>query len=92
MCGSGLVEPTYWAHRGPGCRTVDLRCPECGTELTLTLDDDEAHAYNVLLYDAADGLAATVRRLAEEWSSDVAGEDERFVRALRTDRILPIDF
>jgi hypothetical protein len=92
VCASRLVEPVYWAHQEPGVWTVDLRCPECESGFTVTLDDQAAHAYNVFLYDAADELACRARRLEEEWSSAVAGEDERFVRALRADRILPIDF
>jgi hypothetical protein len=82
----------YWAHRGPGLWTVDLRCPECEAVFTTALDTEAAHAYNVLLYEAADALAAGVRRLQTEWSSGVAEEDERFVDALLADRILPIDF
>lgn len=92
VCASRLVEPVYWAHRAPGLWDVDLRCPECEAEFATTLDAETAHAYNVLLYDVADALVENMRRLEEEWSSGVAEQDGRFVEALRSDRILPIDF
>lgn len=92
LCDSHLVEPVYWAHRGSGRWVLDLRCPECEAEYAVTLDEEAVHAYNVLLFDAADDLATGVRRLEEEWSADVEDEDRRFVEALRADRVLPADF
>ena len=58
----------------------------------MTLDAEAAHAFNVLLFHAGEQLQRSVRRLEAEWSAGVAEEDERFVEALRADRILPVDF
>ena len=92
VCASDLVEPVSWAHRETGRRSIELRCPECEAAFSVTLDAEAAHAFNVLLFDAGEELRRGVRRLEAEWSSGVVEEDERFVEALRADRILPIDF
>jgi hypothetical protein len=92
ICASDLVEPVSWAHREAGHRSIELRCPECETEFSVTLDAEAAHAFNVLLFEAGDELQRSVRRLEVEWSAGVAEEDDRFVEALRAGRILPIDF
>jgi hypothetical protein len=92
LCASRLVEPTHWAQLDPERWRLELHCPECDTERQVVLDAEAVHAYNVLLYDAADTVADDVRRLHAAWSTDVTAEDERFLEALRADRILPIDF
>lgn len=92
VCGSRLVEPVTWAQAGAGVWRLGLRCPDCETERTVVLGAAEAHAYNVHLYDAADEAAAEAERLRASWAAAVSAEDQRFLEALRADRILPIDF
>ncbi len=92
VCASRLVEPVYWAQRDPEHWSLDLRCPDCETERSVTLGTEAAHAYSLLLYDAAAEVVSAVRQLEEAWSSGVAEVDRQFVEALRADRILPIDF
>lgn len=92
MCGSRLVEPVTWAQMDAASWRLELRCPECEAERTVLLGAAAVHAYNALLYDAADEMAAEVERLRASWTADVTAEDELFLEALRADRILPIDF
>jgi hypothetical protein len=92
VCGSLLVEPVAWTHSDTDRWRLELRCPECEAERTVVLSAAAVHAYNVLLYDAADDVAAEMERMRESWAADVTAEDERFLEAIRTDRILPVDF
>lgn len=92
VCGSRLVEPVAWRQVDADAWRLELRCPECEAGRTAVLDAAEAHAYNVLLFDAADDVAAEAERLRTSWAADVTEEDERFLEALRADRILPADF
>jgi hypothetical protein len=92
VCSSDLVEPVSWSQLDPDRWRLELRCPECGAQRTAIFDADTVHAYNIALYEAADEVASQARALHAEWSADRAGDDERFVEALRADRILPIDF
>jgi hypothetical protein len=92
VCASQLVEPVAWTQSDTGSWRLELRCPECEAERTVVLGAEAVHAYNVLLYDAADDVAAAMERLRASWAADVAAEDERFLEAVRADRILPVDF
>ena len=92
VCGSHLVEPVTWTQSDTDSWRLELRCPECEASRTVVLGAAAVHAYNVLLYDAADGVAAEMERVRASWAADVTAEDERFLEAIRADRILPVDF
>jgi hypothetical protein len=92
VCSSDLVEPVYWAQLDVGHWRLDLRCPECEATRTATFDAAAVHAYNILLYEAADAVALQARTLQAEWAAERADDGKRFVEALRAGDILPIDF
>ena len=86
------MEPAHWVQVEADRWQLELQCPECGAEQEMTLDAESVHAYNVLLYEAAEAMQGAAGRLLEEWTSDLTAGDRRFVEALRHGHILPIDF
>jgi hypothetical protein len=89
LCRSSLVYPTDWQRTGSATWELKLRCPNCETQRTLTLDREGVEHFNKVLYEGSEALARQAEQLTRLHFEE---EAERFVRALDDDLILPMDF
>jgi hypothetical protein len=89
VCHSPLVYPTDWQRTGSATWELKLRCPNCETQRTLTLDREGVEHFNKVLYEGSEALARQAEQLTRLHFEE---EAERFVRALDDDLILPMDF
>jgi hypothetical protein len=92
LCRSDLVYPTDWRHVDASTWRLELSCPECGTVRIVSLDREETHAFNLLLYRSSEQLARTAEELTRECAAIVEEDGRAFAAALRGDLILPMDF
>ena len=89
LCRSPLVHPTEWQRSGPATWRITLRCPNCETQRTVTLDRQEVERLNRALYEGTEHLARQADQLVRRHFQE---ETAKFVAALDADLILPIDF
>lgn len=89
LCRSSLVYPTDWQRTGSATWELKLRCPNCETQRTLTLDREGVEHFNKVLYEGSEALARQAEQLTRLHFEE---EAERFVRALDEGFILPMDF
>jgi len=89
ICHSSLVYPTDWQRTGSATWELSLRCPNCETQRTITLDREGVERFNKVLYEGSEALARQSEQLTRLHFEE---EAERFVRALDEDLILPMDF
>jgi hypothetical protein len=88
-CSSGLVYPLAWEEAGDEAWELELRCPNCEwlgggvfpQGVVEALDEQLDHGTQVL-----------VRDLKQLMHANMEEEVERFIAALRSDAILPMDF
>jgi hypothetical protein len=92
LCGSDLVYPTDWRQVDASSWDLDLHCPECGTARAVSLDREETHGFNLLLYRSSEQLAHEAEELTRECAANDEACFSAFVSALRGDLILPMDF
>ena len=88
-CASALVHPVDWAPAEGRCWTVDLRCPDCEWTGGGTYSQKVVDRYDAVLDEGTRAILADLTRLAQ---ANMREHVERFVAALRADRILPEDF
>lgn len=86
---SPLVYPTDWQRTGSATWELSLRCPNCETQRTITLDREGVERFNKVLYEGSEALARQSEQLTRLHFEE---EAERFVSALDEDLILPMDF
>ncbi len=89
LCGSQLVHPTEWQRIAAAAWRITLRCPNCETVRSVTLSRDEVERLNRALYEGTERLARQADQLVRRHFEEEAA---KFVAALETDLILPIDF
>lgn len=88
-CEAGLVYPVEWEEVSGTHWQVELRCPNCEFSHTGTYDQDVVDRFD----DELDrGTAALVRDLKRLTRANMEEEIERFVDALESDAIWPMDF
>jgi hypothetical protein len=88
-CGSVLVQPVARTEPRRGLWDVTLRCPECERFLEARCDAAALRRYE---QELERGLA-TLRRDMDEYARLSFEEDvARFVAALQSDAIMPMDF
>ena len=88
-CNSGLVYPLAWEEAGEEAWDLELRCPNCEWQgegifpqhIVEQLDEQLDHGTQVL-----------VRDLKQLMHANMEEEVERFIAALRSGHILPMDF
>ena len=88
-CGSELVQPVAWEEAGPESWSVLLHCPNCGVHREGVFSQACVEAFDEMLDQGADALAADYKRLMR---SNLMDEIERFAIALEADAVLPEDF
>jgi hypothetical protein len=89
VCHSRLVYPTDWERTGSAAWELKLRCPNCETQRTVTLDREGVEHFNRVLYEGSEKLARQAEQLERLHFEE---ESERFLRALDEGSILPMDF
>ncbi|HJW76828.1 MAG TPA: hypothetical protein VJ787_14385 [Thermoleophilia bacterium] len=89
VCHSRLVYPTDWERTGSSTWELKLRCPNCETQRTVTLDREGVERFNRVLYEGSEALARQAEQLERLHFEE---ESERFLRALDEGSILPMDF
>ena len=89
MCSSTLVYPLAWRALGRHSWEVDLRCPNCELERVAVLSQQVAERFDEELEEGAETLIDDLARLAE---ANMSEDVERFVAALESEAILPMDF
>ncbi|HEX8103732.1 MAG TPA: hypothetical protein VF533_14040 [Solirubrobacteraceae bacterium] len=88
-CDAGLVYPVEWEEISGTHWQVELRCPNCEWFNTGTYDQDVVDRFD----DELDrGTAALVRDLKRLTRANMEEEIDRFVSALDSDAIWPMDF
>jgi hypothetical protein len=88
-CWSDMVYPVQWAECGPDNWSVLLQCPSCDVRRDGVFTQQAVDAFEEELDRGIDALTRDYKRLMH---ANMAGEIERFVRALNADAILPEDF
>jgi hypothetical protein len=88
-CVAGLVYPTEWEEAGPDHWEVALRCPNCEWHGAGIFHQEIVERFDEELDRGTEALIRDLRRLMH---ANMEEEIERFVTALRSDQILPMDF
>jgi hypothetical protein len=89
VCRGQLVHPVDWERTGDAVWRLRLRCPECESERTVVMGRSEVEQMNRELYHGTQELAREAERVSRHNFED---EARRFVDALRSGQIEPIDF
>ena len=89
LCRSRLVHPIEWQRTGAAVWRITLRCPNCETQRTVHLSREEVERFNRTLYEGTEKLARQADQLTRR---NFQEESDKFVVALDTDLILPMDF
>jgi hypothetical protein len=88
-CDAGLVYPVEWEEVSPTHWEVELHCPNCDWSDVDRFDQDQVDRFD----DELDrGTAALVRDLKRITAANMEEEIDRFVTALDSDAIWPMDF
>jgi len=88
-CASELVQPVGWEEQSGSRWHLELACPNCSWSDSGVFDSAQVEAFEDRLDEGLRDMIEDLQRLAQ---SNLAGEFERFVRALDVDLILPEDF
>ncbi|SRR5712691_4344419 len=88
-CDSDRVHPVDWHEVDERSWRLDVRCPDCRWLGTDVFGQDEVERYDDLLNAGTDAMIDVLERVTRQ---NMADHLERFVRALRDDGIMPIDF
>jgi hypothetical protein len=88
-CHSELVQPVSWEEQPRGQWYLELACPNCSWSDANIFDGPQVEAFEDSLDEGLRDMIEDLQRLAQ---SNLAGEFDRFARALAADLILPEDF
>ena len=88
-CAAPLVYPTEWEEAGPSHWEVALRCPNCEWAGTGVFHQEIVERFDEELDRGTEALMRDLKRLMH---ANMEEEIDRFVAALRSDAILPMDF
>jgi hypothetical protein len=84
-----MVYPLEWAEEGPRHWRMFLRCPDCEATREGVFSQKAVDVLADELDRGESVLLCTLKRVTHENMTEAI---ERFVRALHTDLILPVDF
>jgi hypothetical protein len=88
-CQRDLVYPVEWEEASPMHWDVLLRCPNCDWGEIDTFDQATVDRFDLELDRGAEQVARDLKRLVR---ANMEEEVERFVKALDSDAIWPMDF
>jgi hypothetical protein len=88
-CASGLVYPVSWRETEGDCWEIELRCPNCEWEERGIYRHVDVERFDEVLNRGTDRLIDDLEHLTK---ANMEADIDRFVEALRTDAIMPMDF
>ena len=88
-CERDLVYPVEWEEASPTHWEVELRCPNCEWAVTGQWDQATVDRFDEELDRGTESLVRDLKRLTR---ANMEEEVERFVSALDSDAIWPMDF
>jgi hypothetical protein len=88
-CKRDLVYPMEWEEASPTHWDVELRCPNCEWQTTGQWDQETVDRFDEELDRGTESLVRDLKRLTR---ANMEEEVERFVGALNSDAIWPMDF
>src|SRR3954447_18727020 len=88
-CEGDLVYPVEWEEASPTHWEVLLRCPNCEWSEVDTFDQDTVDRFDLKLDRGTEQVMRDLKRLIQ---ANMEEEVERFVQALDSDAIWPMDF
>ena len=88
-CESYLVYPTEWEEAGPTHWEVALRCPNCEWSSVGIFQQELVERFDEELDRGTEALIRDLKRLMH---ANMEEEIDRFVNAMQSDHILPMDF
>ena len=88
-CDASLVYPTEWEEAGPAHWEVALRCPNCEWASVGIFHQELVERFDEELDRGTEALVRDLKRLMH---ANMEEEIDRFVTAMRSDHILPMDF
>lgn len=88
-CSGELVYPVRWDERSGDSWEITLRCPDCEWWHTGEYQDDAVDVFDEILNDGTEMLLESLRTFSRV---NMEEDIERFVRALDTGLIEPMDF
>jgi hypothetical protein len=88
-CASGLVYPVDWREVDEQRWELELRCPNCEWSARSTHSQAEVEAYDEVLNQGTDVLIEALETVTRE---NMEADIERFVQALESGLIQPLDF
>jgi len=88
-CEGDLVYPVEWEEASPTHWEVLLRCPNCEWSEVDTFDQDTVDRFDLELDRGTEQVMRDLKRLIQ---ANMEEEVERFVQALDSDAIWPMDF
>src|SRR5881227_1382152 len=88
-CESELVYPVQWEEAGPDSWHILLRCPDCEWTDSGIFPQGQCDRFDDELEAGTEALTRDFKRLV---TANMAEEVERFIHALDSDAIQPMDF
>ena len=88
-CDRDLVYPVEWEEASPTHWEVLLRCPNCEWSETDVFDQETVDRFDLELDRGTEHVLKDLKRLVQ---ANMEEEVDRFVKALESDAIWPMDF
>lgn len=88
-CTSTLVYPVSWRETEDDCWEIELRCPNCEWAERGIYRHNDVERFDEVLNRGTDRLIDDLEHLTK---ANMEADIERFVAALGTDAIMPMDF
>lgn len=88
-CSGELVYPVRWDERSGDSWEITLRCPDCEWWHTGAFGDEAVDQFDEVLNDGTEQLLQNLRNFSRV---NMEEDIERFIRALDTGLIQPMDF
>ena len=88
-CTSELVYPVSWRETEGDCWEIELRCPNCEWEERGIYRHGDVERFDEVLNKGTDRLIDDLEHLTK---ANMQADIDRFVEALQTDAIMPMDF
>ena len=88
-CDKELVYPVEWEEASPTHWEVQLRCPNCEWSTVGLFDQETVDRFDEQLDQGTEALVRDLKRLTR---ANMEEEVDRFVKALDSDAIWPMDF
>ena len=88
-CAGELVYPVSWRETEGDSWEIELRCPNCEWEERGIFRHSDVERFDEVLNHGTDRLIDDLEHLTK---ANMEADIDRFVEALRTDAIMPMDF